>query len=84
MLHLPAPHIWQLSPTPAVSGNMKNAAVPLVITLELHVRKDLDDNDVLSLTKWAWERCIMALDGGSNLRSKEGSRAEVTVGVVRG
>ncbi|KAJ4486817.1 hypothetical protein C8R41DRAFT_921203 [Lentinula lateritia] len=77
VLHLPAPHIWQFTPTPAVlsgsSDNTYNAKsftktspTPehLVVTLELHVRRDLSDEDVLKLTRWAWEKCVGALTGG--------------------
>lgn len=96
VLHLPAPHIWQLTPShhsasSTNSGlNPRGPAESLVVTLELHVRDDLADDDVLALTKWAWERCIGALRGGYG-RGKvddgygHGSdEAEVTVGVVRG
>jgi hypothetical protein len=57
----------------------------LVVTLELHVKEDLGDDDVLLLTKWAWERCVSAL--GSLKDSKGaagGSGPEVTIGVVKG
>lgn len=57
--------------------------MPLVVTLELHVRDDLGDSDVLALTKWAWERCVGALSGGSSVKTRD-SRVEVTIGVVRG
>ncbi|KAK0205327.1 hypothetical protein DFS33DRAFT_758617 [Desarmillaria ectypa] len=66
VLHLPAPHMWQLTPT--------SKGGTLVVTMELHVRPDLGDDEVLSLTKWTWERCTNALGG----------EREVTVGVVRG
>jgi hypothetical protein len=68
----------------------------LVVTLELHVRHDLEDADVLRLTRWAWERCVFALGGERRRRGKmaggggegegegEGEGPEVTVGVVRG
>lgn len=66
-----------------------------MVTLELHVRHDLGDEDVLRLTRWAWEKCAGALGGG---RRRVGVRAwsasggeregdegpEVSVGVVRG
>ena len=52
--------------------------------MELHVRKDLADNDVLELTRWAWERCVSALDFGPGRREGERSEAEVAVGIVRG
>ena len=60
--------------------------------MELHVKEDLGDDDVLLLTKWAWERCVSAL---GNLKDVKGGGAvgggggggggpEVTVGIVRG
>jgi hypothetical protein len=74
VLHLPASHIWQMtpslassSPTPHPSGSAlasPKSCIPsesLVVTLELHVREDLGDNDVLTLTRWAWEQCVSAL-----------------------
>jgi hypothetical protein len=89
VLHLPAPHIWQLTPTPSTystttGGKGQAAAVEsLVVTMELHVRPDLADDDVLKLTRWAWEKCASAL-GGGRLGKGVGVGPEVTVGVVRG
>ena len=57
----------------------------LVVTMEIHVRRDLGDDDVLALTKWAWERCVNALGGYKEFRDiGEVGGPEVTVGVVRG
>ncbi|CCM02007.1 uncharacterized protein FIBRA_04081 [Fibroporia radiculosa] len=97
VLHLPAPHIWQLTPNltlpqdqytythnaPVVESKTQGPAQSLVVTLELHVRGDLEDEEVLRLTRWAWERCSHALHFGS--RGGEGgeAEAEITVGVVR-
>jgi hypothetical protein len=55
------------------------------VTLELHVRESLGDEEVLELTRWTWERCVDALHFGTG-RSVDGDKAdvEVTVGVVRG
>lgn len=53
------------------------------MTLELHVRKDLDDDDVLELTKWAHDRCKHALLLGARVKERE-EEPEVTVGIVRG
>ena len=55
----------------------------LVATLELHVPRDLQDDEVLKLTAWASEKVKSALrhgvgDGGG------GCEADVTIGVVRG
>jgi hypothetical protein len=65
-----------LSPSPSSPSSS------LVATLELHVRKDLPDEEVLRLTRWAWERCMKALKG----RTRDGveGMVEVTVGIVRG
>ncbi|KAF8147262.1 hypothetical protein B0H34DRAFT_343292 [Crassisporium funariophilum] len=92
VLHLPAPHIWQLTPSPATaissSSPTTKANMPsesLVVTLELHVKEDLADDDVLKLTKWAWERCVGALGSLKDFREVgEVGGPEVTVGVVRG
>lgn len=87
-MHLPAPHIWQLTPTPdlaSVSRYRKGRGAldeALVVTMELHVRHDLGDDEVLALTRWAWERCASAL--GGRREGGEGRGPEVTVGVVRG
>lgn len=97
VLHLPAPHMWQLTPSLSTvdddpyapdglsaSAKAEGPAQSLVVTLELHVRHDLEDVEVLKLTRWAWERCVHALHFGT--RGGEGGEceAEVTVGVVRG
>ncbi|KIJ43902.1 hypothetical protein M422DRAFT_169220 [Sphaerobolus stellatus SS14] len=77
ILHLPPPHVWQVTP----NATSMEVASMMIATLELHVPKDLDDESVLKLTKWAWERCISALGGSAKERGSE--VAEVTVGVVR-
>lgn len=83
VLHLPAPHLWQLTPAAAIlAPNSKAVAGPLIVSLELHVKEDLGDEDVLALTKWAWERCIRAL--GGTVPEREPKAVEVTIGVVRG
>ncbi|KJA23795.1 hypothetical protein HYPSUDRAFT_137359 [Hypholoma sublateritium FD-334 SS-4] len=98
VLHLPAPHIWQLTPslkaspvaalTHDASPHAARPAPPaeaLVVTLELHVREDLGDADVLALTRWAWERCVGALGSLRDFREPgEEGGMEVTVGVVKG
>jgi len=57
-----------------------------VVTLELHIRPDLDDEGVLKLTRWTWEKCVLALGGRreENGRLEEVNGVDVTVGVVRG
>jgi len=67
----------------------------LVATVQIHVPRDLPDEDVLALTKFAWERCMRALGDGS-VPDKQGrgededgdengeENPEVTVGIVRG
>ncbi|KAI8989107.1 hypothetical protein BD414DRAFT_577814 [Trametes punicea] len=98
VLHLPAPHIWQLTPSlalpegdalsspyavgPLAADKAQGPAQSLVVTLELHVRHDLEDAEVLRLTKWAWERCMHALHFGT--RGGEGGEgeAEVTTNLI--
>ncbi|KAF5339690.1 hypothetical protein D9758_014899 [Tetrapyrgos nigripes] len=102
VLHLPPPHIWQLTPTPAsgagagagVNGNHVSSSAArkglgasgeeLVVTLELHVRSDLGDDDLLALTRWTWERVVGALQGGHAGKAGNGVKADVTVGIVKG
>ncbi|KAG6843805.1 hypothetical protein H0H87_000230, partial [Tephrocybe sp. NHM501043] len=48
VLHLPAPHIWQLTPTPDSSTLPRGSGVrdeALVVTMELHVQHSLGDDD---------------------------------------
>lgn len=118
VLHLPAPHVWQLSPAISVHPNseskqeedfrprlagagngharmlshspsfarlrgggggsgsgVKMGSGKVIVALELHVSKELEDVECLELTRWAWQRCVAALGQG-----EEG----VTVGIVRG
>ena len=97
VVHLPAPHIWQLTPSIAssISSNANKSSTTtfnnsisdsLVVTLELHVKEDLGDDDVLLLTNWAWERCVSALGSLKDMKGTGdgGSGPEVTVGIVRG
>ncbi|GJJ14630.1 hypothetical protein Clacol_008896 [Clathrus columnatus] len=81
IFHLPPPHIWQLTPSIISSSSSSFSDTDtsgrlstLIVTLELHISQDLDDESTLKLTKWAWERCMGVLGGA----------AEVTVGIVRG
>ncbi|KAF8508714.1 hypothetical protein BU17DRAFT_77911 [Hysterangium stoloniferum] len=84
ILHLPPPHIWQLSSATSSSSSSSPASYPaphtrsatLVVTLELHISHNLTDEAALRLTRWAWEKCVGSL-GGKEV-------AEVTVGVVKG
>ncbi|THH19331.1 hypothetical protein EW146_g1802 [Bondarzewia mesenterica] len=64
VLHLPPPHIWQLTPTE--HDPVKGAELALVVTLELRVSEDLRDEDVLKLTRWAWGKCMHALGISGN------------------
>lgn len=83
VLHLPAPHMWELTPSPVANDFSDPASNKLVVTIELHVRKDLDDNEVISLTRWAHDRVRLALNLGSRSKDHDES-SEVTVGIVRG
>lgn len=47
------------------------------------MRQDADDNEVIELTRWAHDRCKLAL--GLGLKNKDSDDdSEVTIGVVRG
>ncbi|KAF7363781.1 hypothetical protein MSAN_01035900 [Mycena sanguinolenta] len=83
VLHLPAPHIWQLAAMAATGekGGTGKEEDALVVTLELHVRASLPDDDVLALTRWVRERVVSALGVAGDAARQE---AEVTVGIVRG
>ena len=89
VLHLPAPHFWQLTPHFSRPAHIPSLATwdrpaqSLVVTLELHVPRELADDDALKLSAWAAERCKAALRHGSREGGGEGE-ADVTVGVVRG
>jgi hypothetical protein len=92
VVHLPPPHIWQLTPSlasqtsSAIATSSTSNAISdsLVVTLELHVKEDLGDDDVLLLTKWVWERCVSALGSLKDMKGATVGGPEVTVGVVRG
>ncbi|KAG8959574.1 hypothetical protein FRC03_007763 [Tulasnella sp. 419] len=99
IIHLPAPHLWQLTPVPpnksvtssASNGksdspyrtssnldddeDMINEEGTLVATVQIHVKKDMDDADVLELTNYVRQRCTKALGVAS---------AGVTVSYVKG
>ena len=52
-----------------------------MVTLELHVKENLGDDDVL-LTKWVWE-CVSALGSLKDMKGAIGDGPEATIGVVR-
>jgi len=77
VLHLPAPHIWQIAPgsSKLTTSSSSNHTSNLVVTLELHVAAELGDEIVLELTRWAWERIVTGLGGsptGMSPRKLEG------------
>lgn len=92
VLHLPAPHLWQLTPSSSIGfsslkfkGDMTDATDSLVVTLELHVRRDTDDGELVTLTRWAHERCRLALGLGKDNHSGTGKdETEITIGIVKG
>lgn len=85
VVHVPPPHIWQLTP-PSVVDPAADKAAQFIVSLELHVRKDLSDADALSLTRWAWERCYSALNPRGSAAGAWGDQSGggITVGIVRG
>uniref|UniRef100_A0A0W0F0L4 Cation efflux protein transmembrane domain-containing protein n=1 Tax=Moniliophthora roreri TaxID=221103 RepID=A0A0W0F0L4_MONRR len=70
VLHLPAPHIWVL--TPGEKGKV-------VVTMEVHVSKDMADEEVAKLVRWVGDKVGWAVGTGNG-----GGGGQVTVGVVRG
>ncbi|THH32627.1 hypothetical protein EUX98_g1551 [Antrodiella citrinella] len=98
VLHLPAPHIWQLTPTlhappassypshlsPAFTRDKLGASQNLVVTVDLHIRKDMPPREAIALMKWATERCQNALRLGVGDGKGGECDSHVTVGVVRG
>ncbi|KAF8324042.1 hypothetical protein DL93DRAFT_2070266 [Clavulina sp. PMI_390] len=82
VVHLPAPHFWQLNlprapGTPGiVSSSQSLLEAELVATVDLHVRKDMSDAGVLAITKWANDKCSVALG-----RPRAGN---ISISVVRG
>lgn len=82
--------MWQLTPTITSVAPPSSVHVPslgladaLVVTLELHVRRDTDDGELITLTRWAHERCRLALGLGTKDRDREDG-TEITIGIVRG
>ncbi|ELU35963.1 hypothetical protein AG1IA_10007 [Rhizoctonia solani AG-1 IA] len=49
----PVPKVWQLTPGSA-----------LVATMELPIRRGVDDTEVLALTRYAYERCVAVVGRG--------------------
>lgn len=97
------PHIWQLTPHPPISSTPKPSptyrrgappkdeeASTLIATLVVRVKNDASDDDILSITKFARERCSPALRWGSEERGERRRSSvgrvepgELTVSVVR-
>jgi hypothetical protein len=79
------------SPSPYVSSHQERPPAVIVATLEIHVRADLADEDVMKLAAWAEERCVKGLAGKSAnelgfTRSADAWKqlgVEVCVGIVR-
>ncbi len=102
VLDLPAPHIWQLTPSLTTAswmkgGSSKRQSNPedsasnsdsdsesFVVALEIHVKEDLGDDELIKLTEWVWGRCVGALGGVREGGRKGEGGPEVTIGVVRG
>lgn len=76
IVHLPAPHIWQLTPSSVHTNSTSTTSMhsngfkggekgkgdgTLVVSMQLHVREDLGDDEILKLTRWTWERVVRAL-----------------------
>jgi len=76
IVHVAPPHIWQLNAPSHGSYESGNLLIEtLIVTVQLHVQPDLDEDSILRLTKWTWERITSAL-GGPGV-------SEVTIGIAR-
>ncbi|KAH7106875.1 hypothetical protein BKA62DRAFT_685349 [Auriculariales sp. MPI-PUGE-AT-0066] len=93
IVHLPPPHVWQLTPPSKLSGPSNSTALSsraheaqFIVSLEVHVRRELSDTDALALTRHAWEQCYGALNprGAPKGAWGEKSGGGITVGIVRG
>ena len=83
------PHIWQLTPHPLTppasppayssvsrrSNLTKDSSTALVATLQVKVKNDASDNDILELTKFCRDRCGNSLNGNLG--------GELTVSITR-
>jgi hypothetical protein len=75
-VHVAPPHIWQLNaPSHGSYENGNLLTETLIVTVQLHIQPDLEEDSVLRLTKWTWERITSAL-GGPGV-------SEVTIGIER-
>ena len=78
--------IWDCPGT----STLETLGAPLaqfVVSLELHVRRELSDEDALALTRHAWEQCYAALNPrGASAKGAWGDKSGggITVGIVRG
>ncbi|KAI5481178.1 hypothetical protein MNV49_005613 [Pseudohyphozyma bogoriensis] len=97
------PHIWQLTPHPSASATKPPASYrrsaskdkegsTLIATLAISVKNDASDDDIIQITRFARERCLPALQwgseqgrGGDDSGRKGGalSAGELTVSVTR-
>jgi len=93
VVHLPPPHVWQVTAPSKLSGTSSSTTLvasgheaQFIVSLELHVRKGLNDVDALALTRWAWEQCYGALNPRGVPKSAWGEKSGggITVGIVRG
>ncbi|KEI38122.1 uncharacterized protein L969DRAFT_89367 [Mixia osmundae IAM 14324] len=97
VVHVPPPHIWQLTPHPRTAPNARKskiygrASLPspsdgasiIIVTLEIHVRMDASDSDILDLTQMARQKCSPALSRSTGGGSIGGPAGELTVKVRR-
>lgn len=101
VLSMLPPHIWQLSPslssTSATSPTSStvsrrssapsaDAPSPLIATLQVKIKHDCSDADILEVTKFCRERLATGLGQNPNLRSSHDNgegHSEVTVSVTR-
>lgn len=88
------PHLWQLTPptsatkqhqigNPSLLGGQriaKNAA--LIAMIQIFLKEEASDENILQLTKWAWSLLAPAVGAGADLRAGESLRGSTRAGEV--
>jgi Co/Zn/Cd efflux system component len=85
------PHLWQLTP-PTSALNSSNGALigsqrlaknaSLIATVEVFLKEDASDSNVLEMTKWAWTLLAPAVGAGAGLQAGESLRGAIRAGEI--
>jgi hypothetical protein len=91
------PHLWQLTPPTSAKNDSesftygansilgssklaKNAS--LIATVEVFLKDEATDQDVLEITKWSWTLLAPSVGAGAGLRAGESLRGAIRAGEV--